>query len=96
MRSSIRGTRTSEAEVTNVDKFGVWLLVRDKEYFLPYEEYPWFRDATIGDILSVQLLHEDHLRWPKLDVDLCVESIENPESFPLTYQAGRIASRRRR
>jgi hypothetical protein len=24
-----------------------------------------------------------HLRWPDLDVDLAVESIRNPEKFPL-------------
>jgi hypothetical protein len=95
MRSSIRGTRTSEAEVTNVDKFGVWLLVRGKEYFLPHEEYPWFRDATIDNILNVQLLHVDHLHWPKLDVDLSVESLEKPEDFPLVYQACAIVPRRR-
>jgi len=86
----------TEAEVTSVDRFGVRLLVRGKEYFLPYEEYPWFREAKIGDILDVQLLHEDHLCWPKLDVDLSVESLENPERFPLTYRTRPIAPRRRR
>jgi hypothetical protein len=68
--------------------------VRDKEYFLPYDEYPWFREAKVRDVLNVRLLHEDHLHWPKLDVDLSVESLENPERFPLTYQAPPIARRR--
>jgi len=95
MRSSVRGKNTSEAEVTNIDARGIWLLVQDKEYFLPYEEYPWFRDARIRDILNVTLVHEDHLHWPALDVDLSIESLERPESFPLTYSGPTTASGRR-
>ena len=96
MRLSKHGISTSQAEVTNVDGFGVWLLVRDQEYFLPYQEYPWFRDARIRDILNVRLLHDDHLHWPKLDVDLCIESLKHPEGFPLTYLPELAPVRRRR
>jgi hypothetical protein len=84
MRSSIRGKSTSEVEVTNIDTHGFWLLVRDKEFFLPYDEYPWFREACVREILGVKLVGEDHLHWPALDVDLSVKSLEHPESFPLT------------
>ena len=96
MRSSVRGKSTSEAEVTNIDTLGFWLLVYDKEYFLPYEEYPWFRNARVRDILNVRLVREDHLHWPSLDVDLSVESLEHPESFPLIYTSRTVAPRRRR
>ena len=96
MRSSVRGKSTSTVEVTNIDAFGFWLLVRGKEYFLPYEEYPWFRDARVRDILGVTLVHEDHLHWPALDVDLSVESLERPESFPLIFEARPATPRRRR
>jgi hypothetical protein len=30
----------------------------------------------------------DHLYWPKLDVDLAVESVRHPERFPLVTQTG--------
>ena len=83
-------------EVTNIDAFGFWLLVRGKEYFLPYEDYPWFRDARVRDILRVKLVHEGHLRWPALDVDLSLESLQRPESFPLVFKALPPAPRRRR
>ncbi len=33
MQSSVRGKNTSAVEVTNIDAFGFWLLVRGKEYF---------------------------------------------------------------
>jgi hypothetical protein len=32
--------------------------VKGKEYFLPYDEYPWFRDARFSEIQYVQLLNE--------------------------------------
>jgi len=72
--------------VTNIDRFGFWLLIEDREYFLPYEEFPWFRNAKVEQILNVERLHADHLRWPDLDVDLSLESLADPEAFPLIYK----------
>ncbi|MBI4862350.1 MAG: DUF2442 domain-containing protein [Candidatus Riflebacteria bacterium] len=53
------------------------------EYFLPHEEYPWFRAARLEQILDVELIHEDHLHWPALDVDLTVDCLERPDRYPL-------------
>lgn len=86
MNSSLLGARTSAVEVTNVDSFGLWILLQEKEYFLPYDEYPWFKNARLDQVLNVQLLHEDHLRWPDLDVDLSTESLEQPDNYPLIYK----------
>ena len=86
MRSQERGVSTSSVEVANIDGHGLWLFVKGAEHFLPYSEYPWFRDAKLADILNVQLLHEDHLYWPDLDVDLSIGSIGKPEAYPLVYQ----------
>ena len=72
-----------EAEVTNISTHGLWVLVGDKEYFLPYEQFPWFKDKTINDITKVESFGEGHLYWENLDVDLSVEIIEHPERFPL-------------
>lgn len=85
MKFSARGANTSQIEVTNIDQFGFWLLIRDREYFLPYDNFPWFRKASVDQILHVDLLHEEHLYWPDLDVDLSIESLDAPESFPLIY-----------
>lgn len=83
MRSVQRGQHTSRPEVTNVSSHGLWLLLGDRELFLPFETFPWFRDAPIAKLLHVKLASPDHLYWPDLDVDLAVESIEHPERFPL-------------
>lgn len=86
MTSSRHGASISAAEVTQIDGQGIWLLVGGAEYFLPQEEYPWFRDARVGEILNVELLDGNHLHWPALDVDLCLDSLKNPAGYPLRYQ----------
>jgi hypothetical protein len=83
MKSNTPGKITLDAEVTQIDRQGIWLLIGDKESFLPFEKFPWFKDASVGMIHNVQLLNERHLYWPDLDIDLAVESVEHPERFPL-------------
>jgi hypothetical protein len=83
MKSETLGTDTSEVEVTQISKHGIWLLVREKEHFLSFEDFPWFKDAPVSAIHNVELLNEHHLYWPDLDIDLTVESIEHPDRFPL-------------
>ena len=80
------GTDTSAVEVTHISKHGFWILLRDEELFLPFAEFPWFRDVAVGKILHVELPSENHLYWPELDVDLAVDSIRHPEDFPLVSQ----------
>ncbi|HEY3103940.1 MAG TPA: DUF2442 domain-containing protein, partial [Pyrinomonadaceae bacterium] len=81
--SETLGTSTSEVEVTQISKHGIWLLLQDKEQFLSFDNFPWFKDASVSAIQNVELLNEDHLYWQDLDVDLTVESIEEPSIFPL-------------
>ncbi len=83
MKSARRGKRTSVVEVTNLSQHGFWILIRERELFLPFEHFPWFKDVPIGQILNVEMPSPSHLYWPGLDVDLAVESIEKPEDFPL-------------
>jgi hypothetical protein len=83
MKSRVHGRSTSLVEVTDISKHGLWLLLGNKELFVPFQEFPWFRKATVAAIMNVELLEPSHLYWPDLDVDLAVESIEHPEKFPL-------------
>ena len=87
MPSAALGRRTSPAEVTNVSAHGFWLFVGARELFVPFQQFPWFRDASIRAITNVQLPSPHHLYWPDLDIDLAVESIEHPEKYPLVSQA---------
>jgi hypothetical protein len=84
-RSETPGIDTSHVEVTNVSRHGFWLLLGERELFLPFSEFPWFADAPIGRIMRVEWPSADHLYWPDLDIDLSVRSIEEPTEFPLTF-----------
>lgn len=82
------GATTLEAEVTNISGHGFWVLLGDEELPVPYEQFPWFRNATVEQILTVERPTENHLYWPQLDLDLSVESLRRPEAFPLVSRAG--------
>ena len=88
MKSATLGENTSNVEVTNVSPFGLWLLVGSEELYLPYEAFPWFKNATIAQVTHVERPSPGHLYWPELDIDLAVDSIRNPEAFPLVSSAG--------
>ncbi|NBT35529.1 MAG: DUF2442 domain-containing protein [Betaproteobacteria bacterium] len=77
------GTSTFPVEVTNVSRHGLWILFGDEELFLPFRHFPWFREASIEKISVIERQTADHLYWPLLDIDLSVESIRNPDAFPL-------------
>ena len=69
--------------IENITPFGIWLFVKEKEYFLNYKDFPYFKDQTLKSIQNVQLLHGYHLYWSDLDVDLEIDNLENPEKYPL-------------
>lgn len=80
------GKSISKPEITNISEHGFWIFLKNKEYFLSFYNYPWFKDATVSQISDVELIHNHHLYWPKLDVDLTTEILEHPEKYPLTYE----------
>ena len=87
MRSAEPGTSVSGVELSNVSQHGLWLLIDGSEHYLPFEAFPWFRDATIGQLSRIERPTKDHLYWPELDVDLSLDSIERPEDYPLVSRA---------
>jgi hypothetical protein len=83
MNSLAHGNSTSAIEVTNISAHGVWILAHDKELFMSYDDFPWFKDQTVNTILNVEEPSNGHFYWPDLDIDLTIEIIENPGQFPL-------------
>lgn len=86
---SVRGKRKSAVEILNVGPAGIWIFADEHEYFAPFDQFPWFRDAKIGDILNVERPYPGHLYWPTLDIDLAVASLAEPEKFPRVAKAGK-------
>lgn len=77
------GTHTLEVEISLVSNKGFWLFFESEELFVPYSEFPWFKEAQIEEIMTIENPTKNHLYWPLLDIDLSVDSIRNPEAFPL-------------
>ncbi len=84
MSSFMHGKNTSGVEVSNISQHGIWLLAHDKEMFLAYDDFPWFRDQPVKHILAVEEVSPGHYYWPEMDIDLTEEMISHPENFPLT------------
>ena len=80
---SLKNGKNILVSVENISSFGMWLFVKGKEYFLSYDEYPYFKDQILKSIQNVELLHGFHLYWPDLDVDLEIDNLEHPEKYPL-------------
>ena len=88
MKSARRGRSISATEVTNVSNHGLWLWIGEREVFLSYDRFPWFKAAPVGHVLNVQRLNSEHLHWPDLDIDIHIESIDDPGKYPLSSQLG--------
>lgn len=59
---------------------GMTVVVNGKEYFLRFTDFPWFEYCNITELRNIR---SDRwgVYWDLLDIDLSIESIENPERF---------------
>jgi hypothetical protein len=90
MSSNVIGTSTFHSEVTNIGRIGFWILVDDgvslQELFVPYEDYPDFKTATVDQICLLEQNAPGALYWPELDVDIEVAALKHPEKYPLVFK----------
>lgn len=85
MSSNPPGTGISYSEITSITAIGFWLLVDDQEFFVPFDEYPDFRNATVAQIYAMRQLSPRQFYWPDLDVDIELDALEQPDQYPLTF-----------
>ncbi|MFM8353966.1 MAG: DUF2442 domain-containing protein [Gammaproteobacteria bacterium] len=83
MKSVSRGIGISVPEVTNLSSDGFCVQLKEESLYLPFAKFPWFRQASSDAIVQVLWLSQNHLYWPQLDIDLAVDSIRDPEQYPL-------------
>ena len=79
----MHGASASGVKVTHVSQHGFRLILNDEELLVPFAEFPWFKDVSIEQLSKVESPTNNHLYWPQLDIDICVDSIRNPKAFPL-------------
>lgn len=83
MSSLAPGKSISKVEISHISPFGIWLLSSSgKELFMPYDEFPWFKDQPVRVIYNVEEQSPGHFYWPDIDVDLSESIIENPSHYP--------------
>jgi hypothetical protein len=85
MSSQIFGTNTLNCEVTEIHKTGFWVFLKGEEYFIPFKKFPMFQHKEVEDLFDVQYFEPDHLYWKTLDIDIELDSIKNPEGYPLIF-----------
>lgn len=88
MSLELPGIVTSVSEVTDITALGFWLWVDDQEYFVPFDDYPVFLDATVAQIYAVERLGPEQFYWPALDADIELAALETPGHYPLQFQEG--------
>jgi len=54
-------------------------MLDEREHFMDFDQFPWFRRATIDQLFKIERLHDSRLYWPNLDVDLDLDRIQHPE-----------------
>jgi Protein of unknown function (DUF2442) len=86
MNSSKNGISTFSSSVTNIEKFGFWMIIENREYFIAFKDYPHFNKATIEEIFDFKMTSKNQLHWKKLDIDIELEALEKPHLFPLIYK----------
>ena len=69
---------------------GIMISVEGQDYFLSYNRVPWMRDATINDVLNVQMCGKNAIEWPQLGVDLEIDSLKHPERYPLLIKRNEL------
>ena len=82
--------KDKSADVLMINDRGIMLSVQGEDYFLSYNRVPWMRDATINEVLDVRMSGKNAIEWPKLDVDLEVDSLRHPERYPLIIKRNEL------
>ena len=73
-------------QATAVEPQGLWLLVGEEEYFVPFADYPQFRRASLEHVFAATIIGPGQLRWAALDVDIELEALVAPERYPLVWR----------
>jgi len=91
MQTSLKNNISStSADVLMINDRGIMLSVLGQDYFLSYNRVPWMKDATISEVLDVRMSGKNAIEWPKLDVDLEVDSLRHPERYPLLIKRNEL------
>ena len=81
--NSKNNTNGTLVSVLMINAQGIMISVGGQDFFLSYNRIPWMREASIKDVLDVQMCGNEAIEWPSLDIDLEIDSLRHPERYPL-------------
>jgi hypothetical protein len=90
MKSSALGSK-SNVSVENITPFSIWISDGEKEYAIPFSEFPCLKKASVEELMHPALHHGFHLCWEKLDIDIDLRSLSHLEDFPLYFESKKQA-----
>ena len=67
---------TDASQISNIEHAGFWMLTQGGEYFVAFEDYPDFRNATVAQIFNFRQSF-DGFHWPDLDVDIELAALKH-------------------
>ncbi len=62
--SQTLGKTILKTEVSNISSHEIWLLTQDRELFMSFNDFPWFKDMPVGKIINVEEPSTGHFYWP--------------------------------
>ena len=83
-------TNNTLVSVLMINAQGIMICVNGQDFFLSYNRIPWLREASIKDVLNVQMCGNDAVEWPTLDIDLEIDSLRHPERYPLLIKRNEL------
>jgi len=83
-------SQDTQVSVLMINDKGIMLSVKGNDYFISYNRIPWMKEACISDALNVQMSGRNAIEWPKLDVDLEIDSLKHPERYPLIMKRNEL------
>lgn len=79
-------TNNMSVSVLMINDKGLMLSVLGQDYFVSFNRLPWMKKAPVCDVLDVRMAGDDAIEWPRLDVDLEIDSLKHPERYPLVMK----------
>ena len=83
-------SQDTQVSVLMINDKGIMLSVLGNDYFVSYNRIPWMKYASISDALEVKMSGRNAIEWPKLDVDLEIDSLKHPERYPLIMKRNEL------
>ena len=68
------------------------MLAGEREFFIPFKEYPGFTEASVNQISNFIFIPPSQLRWESLDIALFILQGTIKKPVPLEKRVGEVSS----